>query len=79
LINIAVELEGYDEEKARRWAADIEQRMARIVSDAEVTGTTPLSTAVELARRRLETRPDALYPSGMDPQLRSSRTPTQPN
>jgi leucine dehydrogenase len=53
LINVAAELEGYDEEKARRGAADIEHTMARVLSDAELLGTTPLAGAYERARRRL--------------------------
>jgi leucine dehydrogenase len=53
LINIAVELEGYDEERARRRTADIEHTMARILSDAELLGTTPLASAYRLARERL--------------------------
>jgi leucine dehydrogenase len=53
LINVAAELEGYDEERARRGAADIERTMARVLADAELLGTTSLAAAYELARQRL--------------------------
>jgi leucine dehydrogenase len=53
LINVASEVEGYDEEKARRKAADIELTMAQILSDADLLGTTPLAAAYERARQRL--------------------------
>ena len=53
LINVATELEGYDEERVRRGAADIERTMARVLADAELLGTTSLAAAYELARQRL--------------------------
>jgi leucine dehydrogenase len=53
LINVAAELQGYDEERARRGAADIELTMARLLADADLLGTTPLAAAYELARKRL--------------------------
>jgi glutamate dehydrogenase/leucine dehydrogenase len=53
LINIAVELEGYDANRARRRAAAIEQLMASLLEDAERAGVTPLAAAYELASRRL--------------------------
>jgi leucine dehydrogenase len=53
LINIAVELEGYDPARARRRTAAIEQTMAGVLEDAERAGITPLTAAHELARRRL--------------------------
>jgi leucine dehydrogenase len=68
LINVASELEGYDEEKARRGAADIERTMAQVLSDAELLGTTPLAAAYELARRRLGAPQDS-------PAAREVKTP----
>jgi leucine dehydrogenase len=59
LINVAAELEGYDEERARRGAADIERTMARLLADAELLGTTPLAAAYELARQRLGASQDS--------------------
>jgi leucine dehydrogenase len=59
LINVAAELDGYDEEKARRGAADIERTMARVLADAELLGTTPLAAAYELARQRLGVSQDS--------------------
>jgi leucine dehydrogenase len=53
LMNVASELEDYDAERARRRAAEIEDTMARILSDAELLGTTPLAAAYQLARERL--------------------------
>jgi leucine dehydrogenase len=76
LINIAVELEGYDEERARRRAADIEQTMARILGDAELLGTTPLTAAYGVARQRLRSGSNPLPLEGAEPPLRSTRTPT---
>jgi leucine dehydrogenase len=76
LINVASELEGYDDERARRCAADIEHTMAEILSDAELLGVTPLAAAYELARRRLGETRNRLDPSGVDPPLRSVSTPT---
>jgi leucine dehydrogenase len=54
LINIAVELEGYDETRARRRAAAIEETMGRLLEDADRAGVTPLVAAYRLAQRRLE-------------------------
>lgn len=53
LINIAVELEGYDANRARRRTAAIEQVMGSVLEDAKRAGVTPLTAAYELARRRL--------------------------
>jgi leucine dehydrogenase len=78
LINVASELEGYDSERVRRRAADIEQTMARILGDAELLGTTPLVAAYQLARERLGMAPGSgsASPSGLVEPLRSSETPT---
>jgi leucine dehydrogenase len=53
LINISIELEGYDPKVARQRVAGIEQTMGQILDEAEVAGTTPLAAANEHARRRL--------------------------
>jgi leucine dehydrogenase len=53
LINIAVELQGYDPERARRGAAGIEGTMATLLADAARERKTPLACAYELSRRRL--------------------------
>jgi leucine dehydrogenase len=53
LINISVELEGYDAKVARERVAAIEHTVAEIVDDAEAAGSTPLAAAYQLARRRL--------------------------
>jgi leucine dehydrogenase len=54
LINVASELEGYNEAQARFRAASIEQTTLRLLKDAEVAGVTPLAAAYELARKRLQ-------------------------
>jgi leucine dehydrogenase len=53
IINIAVELEGYDAGIARRRVGGIADTLRRILDDAEASGLTPLTAALELARRRL--------------------------
>jgi leucine dehydrogenase len=53
LINIAVELEGYEPRRARRRVAAIEETMARVLEEARRGDTTPLTAAYALARRRL--------------------------
>ena len=53
LINISIELEGYDPKVARQRVAGIEQTMGQILDEAEVAGITPLAAADEHARRRL--------------------------
>jgi leucine dehydrogenase len=53
LINIAVELEGYDAARARLRVAGIEQTMAAVLDRAEADGTTPLEAAYAIARARL--------------------------
>jgi leucine dehydrogenase len=58
LINVALELEGYDPRRARRRAAAIEQTMGGLLEDAERSGTTPLAAAYALARRRLQSNAD---------------------
>jgi len=54
LINIAVEREGYDRERALERVRGIEATMAELLDEAEVEGITPLGAAYRLARRRLE-------------------------
>jgi leucine dehydrogenase len=53
IINIAEELGTYDVASARRQVRGIGETLQRIFDDAEATGATPLTAAMELARRRL--------------------------
>jgi leucine dehydrogenase len=55
LVNIAVEIGpgGYDPDRARQRASDIEQTMAEVLDRAERDGVTPLQAAYALARARL--------------------------
>ena len=53
LINISIELEGYDAKVARGRVGGIEQTMGQILDEAEAAGITPLAAADEHARRRL--------------------------
>ena len=53
LINISIELEGYDPKVASQRVAGIEQTMGQILDEAGAAGITPLSAADEHARRRL--------------------------
>jgi len=59
LINIAEEFGGYDPGAARRRVRGIGQTLGRILEDAEAIGATPLTAAMELARRRLTARDGA--------------------
>jgi leucine dehydrogenase len=54
LINVAVELAGYERARAARGAAEIERVIAGVLSHAEAARLTPLAAAVELAYRRLD-------------------------
>jgi leucine dehydrogenase len=58
LINIAEELERYDASAARRRVRGIADTLRQIFDDAESMGATPLTAAMELARRRLAARVD---------------------
>jgi leucine dehydrogenase len=53
LINISVELGGYDPARARRRVREIAGTLGQIFDDAASIGATPLTAALELARRRL--------------------------
>jgi leucine dehydrogenase len=53
LINIAEELGGYDPARARRRVRGIGDVLRQIFDGAESMGVTPLTAAMELARRRL--------------------------
>lgn len=53
LINIAVELEGYDANRARARVREIEQTMGEVLDRAQAGGVTPLEAAHALARARL--------------------------
>ena len=56
IINISVELSptGYDADEAARRVATIEDTVRNLLDDAERDGTTPLTAAYALARRRLQ-------------------------
>jgi leucine dehydrogenase len=53
IINIACEVDGYDPAVARRRVAGIGDTLRRIFDDADAIRATPLTVAMELARRRL--------------------------
>jgi leucine dehydrogenase len=53
IINISVELDGYDPREARRRVRGIGDTLRRIFDDADAIAATPLTAAMELARRRL--------------------------
>ena len=53
LINIAVELEGYEPGRARQRVAAIEQAMGEVLDRAEAEQVTPLEAAYAIARTRL--------------------------
>jgi len=53
LINIAEEFGGYGSAAARRRVLRIGDTLGQILADAEAIGATPLTAAMELARRRL--------------------------
>lgn len=53
VINIAEELGGYDPVRARRRVRGIAGTLRQIFADADSIGATPLTAAMELARRRL--------------------------
>jgi leucine dehydrogenase len=55
IINIAVELSpgGYDPKVARQRVRAIGDTLRRVFDDAERIGATPLTAAMELARRNL--------------------------
>jgi glutamate dehydrogenase/leucine dehydrogenase len=54
IINVALELNGYEAAKARRGADGIEDTMRGLLKEAEATSVTPLAAAYALARRRLQ-------------------------
>jgi leucine dehydrogenase len=53
IINVSLELNGYEAAKARSGAAGIEQTMRTLLQDADTASITPLAAAYRLARRRL--------------------------
>ena len=57
LINIAEEQHGYDPATARRRVRQIGDTLHRIFDEADASGTTPLTAAVEIARQRLAATP----------------------
>ena len=71
LINVSLELTGYDGEEAQRRAAGIEAVLARLLASAARSGVAPLVAATELAARRLR--------SGADTCARRSATGRRPS
>src|SRR5207244_5677028 len=57
LINVALELTGYDPVLATRRVAEIESTMNAVLDHAQSAGLTPLNAAHELAWQRLATAP----------------------
>jgi leucine dehydrogenase len=55
LISIAEEQQGYDPAAARRRVQRIRDTLHQIFDEAEASGTTPLTAAMEIARQRLST------------------------
>jgi leucine dehydrogenase len=53
LINVSLELSGYDHERAVQRAAGLEAVMGRVLDHAKQAGLTPLDAATELAQQRL--------------------------
>jgi leucine dehydrogenase len=53
LINVAEELHGYDPAAVRRRVSGIADTLRQIFDNAQLIGATPLTAAMELARRRL--------------------------
>ncbi len=54
LINIAVELDGYDPTAARRRVRGIADTLREIFQDAEAAGVTPLAAAMARAGQKLQ-------------------------
>lgn len=54
IINVSLELDGYEPAKARAGAAGIEDTMRALLNESEEAGVTPLAAAYRLAERRLE-------------------------
>jgi leucine dehydrogenase len=63
LINIAEEIGGYDPSAARRRVRGIAETLRHIFDHAEAIGATPLTAAMELARRRLAARGEPVVAS----------------
>jgi leucine dehydrogenase len=63
LINVALELSGYDPVLASRRVAQIESTMSAILDHAQAAGLTPLSAARELAGQRLARAPVRALPA----------------
>ncbi len=54
LINVSMELTGYDREAASARVAHIEEVLAAILEHAQAAEITPLDAALELAKARIE-------------------------
>jgi leucine dehydrogenase len=63
LINVALELTGYDRVLANRRVAQIESTMSAVLDHAQSAGITPLSAARELALQRLARTPAQPLPA----------------
>ena len=70
IINIAVEFEpgGYDPELAERRVRGIGDTLRRVYDDAARMGATPLTAAMELARRNLAEAGETMPASDTDPE-----------
>jgi leucine dehydrogenase len=72
LINVSLELTGYDAEEAQRRAAAIETTLERIIVRAERAHTTPLGAALALASERLAAAAAARRARSGEPERRLS-------
>jgi leucine dehydrogenase len=66
LINISIELEGYDPVRAHQGVEEIEMLVGRVLAVARSANTTPLAAAGRLARQRLDA-PRAQAGTGWQP------------
>jgi leucine dehydrogenase len=70
IVNISVELEpgGYDADRAEARVRGIGDTLRRVFDDAEKMGATPLTAAMEIARRNLVRAGGPLPTTGADPE-----------
>ncbi|MDQ6806575.1 MAG: Glu/Leu/Phe/Val dehydrogenase family protein [Actinomycetota bacterium] len=81
LINVAEELYGYDAAAVRRRVRGIADTLGKIFDDADAIGATPLTAAMELARRRLasaQARTPSAKPRVGDRDTRASPQDARP-
>ncbi len=62
LINISIELEGYDPARAHQAVEEIEMLLGRVLALARSAGSTPLAAARRLAHQRLDAPPAPVSP-----------------